>query len=104
MESAFQQRGDRYTVSSHDRMLEGDKCFGQKEEKADEVSQAGGGSCNVVHRVSAEETAGTNAPGLEQAWNVEGAARRPVEWSGPEGGRGGKVGTGMGRETRRYSF
>ena len=62
------------------------------------------GEVAMLHRVSAEETAGTNAPGLEQAWNVEGAARRPVKWSGPEGGRGGKVGTGMSRETRRYSF
>lgn len=78
MESAFQQRGDRYTVSSHDSMLEGDKCFGPKEEKADEVSQAVG-EVAMLHRVSAKETAGTNAPGLEQAWNVEGAARRPVE-------------------------
>lgn len=37
------------------------------------------GEVAMLHRVSAKETAGTNAPGLEQAWNVEGAARRPVE-------------------------
>lgn len=77
-------------------MLEGDKCFGQKEEKADEVSQAGGGSCNVTG-FSAEETVGTNAQGAGASLECWRSSRRPVEWNEPEGRRGGKVGTGMGR-------
>ena len=104
MESAFQQREDRYTISKHDSVLEGDKCFGQKEEKADEVSQADGRSCNVTlgfqQRKQLEQ--------MLQGWSKPGMLKEQQggQWSGVnqrEGG-GGKVGTRMGREMRRYSF
>lgn len=36
MESAFPQRGDRPTISKHDNMSVGDKCWEQNKEKADE--------------------------------------------------------------------
>lgn len=35
VESAFQQRGDRYTITKHDTVFIGDNCE-LKEEKADE--------------------------------------------------------------------
>ena len=47
LESAFQQRGDRHTTSQQDDVLGGDKCCGQREEEADEESQADGESCYV---------------------------------------------------------
>lgn len=55
-------------------MLEGDKCFGQKAKKKQMKCPRLVGKLQRYIGFSAEETAGTNAQGLEQAWNVEGAA------------------------------
>lgn len=62
-----------------------------KKKKADEVSQAGGEAARYIG-FSAEETAGTNAQGLEQAWNMlkEQQEASGVEWARGKEGREGR--------------